>query len=234
MDNRSMRPVLRKISDRVPLAPREFRQLIDYVEHVRAHGEASYQVFRQNYGSVLYELYGIYLSRFGTGRAELAEFLFANPGVARTLRGTPLPVNAFPTRFRGYLREEYGESLQPSDVEDILRWLPGDKDKDAGLPREREQEPVLVYEAGNPGKEWGLQQHFERIARHRFVTRVVSVRYLARGKAKKDRFEVRGDDVLGGIFTNREKSIYFMVYLTEAEPSKTANACQLLNLVFYG
>ena len=57
---------------------------------------------------------------------------------------------------------------------------------------------------------------------------------LAAAFSPEQGFEVVGDDTLSGIFTNKEKSIYYYVYLTEASPARTENACRLLNQVFYG
>lgn len=228
-----MRPILRKVINHIPLDATEYQQLLEYVERLREQGEESYHVFRANYGASLARDYALYLSRFSAGRAEMIQYLAGNPGVVKALRHGPLPVNEFPARFRDYLQAEYGEYLEAKQVGDILDWLDRQMVFAAGLPRKREGEAVLVYETGNPHKEWGLEYHFERIARHPFVTRIVSVRYLSRNKARADRFEVRGDDRLAGIFTNREKSIFYLVYLTEADSRKAENACKLLNLVFY-
>jgi len=229
-----MRAILRKIAGHVTLDAGEYERLLNYIEELRAGEGNSYRVFYENYGAILERDYGVYLSRFPVDRADLVEFIMANPATAAALQRGRLPLSSFPPRFRDYLRAEYGEFLEPERLRDILDWVSRGRVAEGGLPRAREGEPVLVYEAGNANKEWGLKQHFTRLARYPFITRLATVRYLTRNKAKIDRFKVQGDDLLAGIYTNREKSFYFLVYLTEAVPFKTENACRLLNLVFYG
>ncbi|NMA63311.1 MAG: hypothetical protein GX964_04705 [Syntrophomonadaceae bacterium] len=229
-----MRPILRKITDGVPLKAGEYERLLAYIEELRQVGGDSYRVFRENYGTKLGRDYGFYLSRYSAGGADLVEYLAANPSVVRAMQEEPVPVASFPPWLRDYLLNEYGLYLKAGQIGDLLSWLRRERITAVGLPRGREGEAVLVYEEGNPYKETGLKQHFENIARRSFVTRVVSIRYLTRNKARADGFKVRGDDCLSGIFTNREKSIYYLVYLTEADAGKAENACKLLNQVFYG
>ncbi len=229
-----MRAVLRKLGDGIPLEEEEYRRLLSYVETLRSESEESYRVFRDSYGAVLASEYGIRLPRFARGRADLVEYLSSNPEVVSRLKTGPVSVGRFPETLREYLRNEYGAEVRLHQVEDVVRWIEGNRLNVHGLPRPRQGEPVLVYEDGNDNKETGLACHFDRLARHSFVSRLVSVRYLAGGKASGDRFRVKGEDVLSGIYTNKEKSIYYLVYLTEADPHKTANACRLLNYIFYG
>jgi len=229
-----MRAVLRKLVDRIPLEEEEYRRLLAYTETLRSGSEESYRVFRDNYGSLLMADYGIRLPRFASGRAEFLEYLCQNWEVVQALKLGPLPVSTMPVSLQEYLRTEYGSEIKAEQVRDLVEWIERNQTAGHGLPRPRKRDPVLVYEVGNENKEIGLAQHFRRIARHPFVSRIVSVRYLSRGKAAQDRFEVRGEDVLSGIFTNKEKSIYYLVYLTEADLCKAANACNLLNHVFYG
>ena len=229
-----MRAVLRKLGDRIPLTEEEYQRLLSYIETLRSGSEESYGVFRDSYGSVLASEYGIRLPRFAKGRSDLLEYLSSHPEAVPRLKKGPVPVSQFPPGLREYLRSQYGTELRLEQVRDMVDWVEHNRLNTHGLPRPRLGEPVLVYEDGNENKETGLAYHFNRLARHLFVSRLVSVRYLAGGKAAKDRFEVRGADMLSGIYTNKEKSIYYLIYLTEADPHKTANACRLLNYVFYG
>ncbi|MEN6351069.1 MAG: hypothetical protein ABFD08_16950, partial [Syntrophomonas sp.] len=93
---------------------------------------------------------------------------------------------------------------------------------------------VYIYEEANPFKEPGLKAHFERLGRYPFITRLQSYRYLTRNRASRDRIECREADRLGGIFSNKLRSIYYLIYLSEADSKKAETACQLLNSVFYG
>lgn len=101
------------------------------------------------------------------------------------------------------------------------------------LPRPRETDLVYKYEEGNPYKEIGLSTHFERLGRFVFITRLQSYRYLTRNKASQDRIQYVSPDCLGGIFTNKEKSIYYYIFLTEPDQLKAQNAARLLNLTLY-
>jgi hypothetical protein len=53
---------------------------------------------------------------------------------------------------------------------------------------------------------------------------------LTRNKAHADKIDFVGPDRLGGIFTNKQKSIYYYIYLTEQNEVKARNACRILHL----
>jgi hypothetical protein len=102
------------------------------------------------------------------------------------------------------------------------------------LPEPRQKVLVYKYETANPYKETGLKSHFDRIGRYSFVSRLQSIRYLRGSKASEDKIELISGDCLGGIFTNKEKSIYYYIFLTENNALKAKNACRVLNLALYG
>lgn len=108
------------------------------------------------------------------------------------------------------------------------------EEKPVGLPAHRTEEVVIKYEDANASKEPGLQAHFERLARYPYVTRIQSYRYFRGKKARQDRFDVAGEDCLRGIFTNKDRSILYHVYLSENHLQKARAACRQLNKDFYG
>lgn len=108
------------------------------------------------------------------------------------------------------------------------------EEKSSGLPGHRTEEVVIKYEDANAAKEPGLQAHFERLARYPYITRIQTYRYFRGGKARQDRFDVAGEDCLRGIFTNKDRSILYHVYLSENHLQKAQAACRQLNKDFYG
>ncbi|MDH7496982.1 MAG: hypothetical protein QHH05_00840 [Syntrophomonadaceae bacterium] len=223
--------MLRKVARRLPLDAGEMERLHRYVRELRSADPQGFALLCETYGEALEGEYGFSLDGVEAGRGELLAHLLQHPGLVEELAREPQPLEAFPPRLRPYLASEFGGRVTAAQVQDLLAWV-RELEKPKELPMARKGDAVLVYEEGNPGKETGLEAHFQRVARLPFVTRLVSVRYLRRGKASADRFEVRGDDCLSGVFTHRDKSIYYLVYLTEADADKAGQACRLLNWLF--
>lgn len=149
--------------------------------------------------------------------------------------------NSLATQDLAALPKEYqqlvSDLLRQADSHLVINQLLEAINKPAGdqdlLPRPRETDLVYKYEEGNPYKEIGLSTHFERLGRFVFITRLQSYRYLTRNKASQDRIQYVSPDCLGGIFTNKEKSIYYYIFLTEPDQLKAQNAARLLNLTLY-
>lgn len=227
-----MRKMLRKLDLQQPLYDEEYALILNYIEDLRQSSPESYALFRQSYGSILFEDYAIYLPRFPAGMAELTEFLSGHPAAAQDIPALPESLSRFPVALHPYLL--YCSQTQPQLLSIVLdHVLTAETAREVSLPRPRQQEVVYKFEDSNPYKEPGLKTHFDRLSRFSFVSRLQSYRYLTRNKASRDRIEVVDGQTLGGIFTNKEKSIYYYIYLTEDDPSKAKRACRLLNDVFY-
>jgi hypothetical protein len=160
----------------------------------------------------------------------LINFLLSRPDLIETLRNEPLSVNNFPHEFHPYLRYTFADNLITRSDLPVIDYLLEHRAHLDHLPRPRTADIVYKYEEANPYKEPGLKTHFEKVGRYAFITRLISYRYLTRNKAHSDSISVVGKDCLRGIFTNKEKSIYYYIYLTEDDEVKSRNACQILNL----
>lgn len=136
-------------------------------------------------------------------------------------------------RYASVLYFDYDILLSHSEEDYSVNFRPLEKDQTL-LPVERSGNVVIKYEDDNACKEQGLQAHFERLSRYPFITRIQSYRYFRGKKARQDRFDVAGDDYLRGIFTNKERSIVYHIYLTEKDLQKTQAVCRQLNKDFYG
>ena len=227
-----MRRILKKLKLGQNINDEEYRQLMDYIEQLGNESFASYTVFHRQYAGILYKAYAIYLPPFPVGLDELYEYLTKNNEGIEKLSDLPATMGSFPPALHPFLNHclNYDYAL----LEQLTKSLPVPLQKPLSLPSPRSGEAVFKYEEANPYKEIGLKNHFERLARYSFVSRLQTYRYLTRNKAVEDRFEVISDDQLGGIFTNKQKSIYYYIFLTESDIEKANQACFLLNMAFYG
>ena len=228
-----MRSILKKLERHEDLTEQQYTQLMAYIERLRTESFESYAVFRQRYAHIMFKDYSTYLPCFLYGGDELVNFLLARPDLIPLLRRAPWPLEAFPSCYHPYLRYISRDPRELALWKRLLESLPDFAEKATPLPQPRQNPPDLVFEDGNPYKETGLKAHFDRLAGYEFVTRLQSYRYLAKGKAKADRIEYMAPDRLSGIFTNKHKSIYYYIYLSQADSDRAHNACRLLNLVFY-
>jgi len=156
------------------------------------------------------------------------------PELLQKLKEHPLSLELFPPELHPYLQYSFTRPADSLSLSILVNFLDNNQELVSQLPAARKNEVVCKFEEGNPYKEVGLKAHFDRLSRYSFITRLQSYRYLSAGKAVSDRIEFVAADRLGGIFTNREKSIYYFIFLSEANEIRAKNACHLLNMVFYG
>lgn len=225
-----MRNILRKLERRQPLQEEEYEELLEYARKLSVDSPESYLLFFDRFADYLLKDYNTYLPRFAKGGDDFVNFLLSRPELVQQLKHAPLSLSAFPADFRPYLMHTFANPMITGSDLPIIDFLTRNNELINELPRPRTNEIVYKYEEANPYKEPGLKLHFERIGRYSFVTRLQSYRYLTRNKAKEDKIDLVGPDRLGGIFTNKRKSIYYYVYLTEQNEIKAQNACRILNL----
>jgi hypothetical protein len=229
-----MRPIFRKLYRHQILSDEEYSALMHYAEDLRASSPQSYALFYERFALLLFQDHYTYLPRFAYGMDDFYNFILKNPDLIEELRSNALPLERFPRQFHEYLRFAYGEKVKPAAVLPRLEFMQTDNTDGFDLPEPRRKGIICKYEGANPYKEIGLKSHFGRISRYSFVSRLQSVRYLRGNKAREDKIEVLGADCLGGIFTNKEKSIYYYIFLTEQDLTKANNACRVLNEALYG
>jgi hypothetical protein len=225
-----MQRILRAVKRQQPLTPGERARLREYI--IASHKTIGWEAFRSSYGRVLAEVYQISLPAFAVTADDLCHYLINRPELLAALMAEPLSVKNFPAEFHHFLLQVFAGSLRWEDVEPWLGHLDW-RDRDL-LPSPRRGDIVYKYETNNPHKEPGLKSHFERLARFSFISRLQSYRYLTRNKAARAKIEPVNPDCLGGIFTNKDKSIYYYIFLTETDARKAENACRLLNSAMYG
>ena len=229
-----MRAFIRRLYRRQFLNEEEMDSLRHYAERLRSTSLPSYELFYERYAPILHRDYNIHLPRSNYGVDDLYDFLLAHPALIDQLRTQPPDLAMFPV----YLHDQFG-SAQGLDVLyttilPALEYIQAKAGAAQELPRPRLAELVVKFESGNPLKETGLKAHFDRLGGYSFISRLQSVRYLRGTKASQDRVEVISGDCLGGIFTNKAKSIYYYIYLTENDPAKAGQACRVLNRDLYG
>lgn len=225
-----MRKILRKLDQNLPLLEDEYEQLLLYIDKLRESSPESYLFFCQRYDRQLYEQYSTYLPRFPAGQDQLIEYIIRNPSAREAILALPGSLSSFPVAFHPYLI--YAVQNEPYLLQ-VLDQSVSNSDSSASLPQPRSQQIVYKYEDSNPYKELGLKAHFDRLGRFTFISRLQSYRYLTRNKASQDRIVVVDGQCLGGIYTNKEKSIYYYIFLTEDNPAKANLACQTLNSALY-
>lgn len=230
-----MRRILKKLAHNDPLNSDEYEQLMSYADELRTHSSNSYAVFYDQYSQQLFQQYSIYLPRLDYDMDDLIDFFLYHPEeFEECIKANRIILDIFPPGLKLYI-QELNHSCDESEILKLFQWM-ADKfgNRLPELPAARSKEIVFKYEEANPYKEIGLKSHFERLSRYHFITRLQSYRYLTRNKSSRDRIEVVDNDKLGGIFTNKEKSIYYYIFLSEKDMHKAANACQVLNLALYG
>jgi hypothetical protein len=229
-----MGTVLQKITQHMPLGENELTRLTAYAERLRIKSPESYRSFYDLYADILYRDYDLCLTRFRYGRDDFYDYLMQNPDFLNNPADPLLSLEDFPPFLQEYLRYSYGSTIDQTAIHALQALLGGATPVDSDLPAPRQRDVVYKYENGNSYKELGLKSHFEKIGRQSFVSRIQSYRYLRGNKSSTDKIEVLGPDYLGGIFTNKEKSIYYYIFLTESNYQKAVNACRLLNTHLYG
>lgn len=230
-----MRIILKKIQQHMPLDEKEYAGLLDYIDELRWNSPESYLHFFYLYADNLACNYAVYMPRFRYGRDDFYDYLLQNPELVSHLSDQVRVVDTFPLHLHEYLLYKYGDYIKLESIQAIIQaLLSRDSAVPLLLPSPRRKHPVYKYEDSNPYKEPGLKNHFERIGRYSFVSRIQSYRYLRGNKSAVNKIEVISPDCLGGIFTNKEKSIYYYIFLTEEDYPKAINACQVLNKSLYG
>lgn len=229
-----MRSILKKLNQGEELDAAEYQQLLGYADNLMLNSPESYSIFYEQYASLLYRDYCTCIPRFQQGFDDLLNYLLMRPEALYFLELNPLPLQKFPPGLHPYLRYTFSQQTDSQALQMVLKTLQQEVPELNTLPRPREGPIVNKYEDANEGKEIGLRNHFARLERYSFITRLQTYRYLTRNKARTDRFEYIDADRLGGIFTNKEKSIYYLVFLSEKDPIKAENACRILNIAFYG
>jgi hypothetical protein len=229
-----MRTIFRKLYRHQNLNEAEYAELMRYADGLRTTSIESYQLFYERFAAILFQDYYTYLPRFAYGSNDFFDYLLNNPSLLATLQLHSQPTDVFPPYLQEYLRHTYTDGLVTANLLPRLDLLRADNGAVLALPQPRQQDLVCKYEEANPYKEIGLKSHFDRIGRYSFVSRLQSVRYLRGNKASEDKIETVSSDCLGGVFTNKEKSIYYYLFLTEADDIKAENACQVLNQALYG
>lgn len=221
-----MRNILKKLDRSGPLNNTEYHLLMEYVEELRRESPESYTVFHDRYADILLEDYAIRLPRFAVDMDEFMNFLQLNPQLISQWEDN---LAVFPTPMQPFLHH-----LKNSPDFRFKRWLgellQNNNPREFPLPREKDI--VIKYEDGNPLKETGIKSHFDRLSRYPFISRLQTYRHL-NAKAIEDRIEYLSPDMLGGIYTNKEKSIYYYIFLTEPNEEKAKYACDFLNNVLY-
>lgn len=228
-----MRGILRKLNQGEELDGEEYGQLLSYADKLRAESPESYGVFYERYAGLLYRDYSTFIPRFGQGFDNLVNYLLQHPETLPFLESNPLPLQEFPQGLHPYLQYTFNPCDQSQALRAIITSLLRAAPHRDMLPRPRQGQIVYKYEDDNPGKEIGLKNHFNRLECYSFITRLQTYRYLTRNKARADKFEYIDANLLGGIFTNKEKSIYYLVFLSEKDKIKAENACRVLNIAFY-
>ncbi len=229
-----MRSILRKLYRGQDLNDEEYARLAGYADELRANSPHSYQLFYERFAPILHRDYGIHLPRFYFGIDDVYEYLLSHPELTARLRTEPLDATVFPAHLREYLLSPEGQNALYTSLLPALEHPDYGRPDNKELPRPRLTEAVVKFESGNPLKETGLKAHFNRLIAFPFVSRLQSVRYLRGTKASQDKIDIITGNCLGGIFTNKEKSIYYYIFLTEDDRSKAENACRLLNQTLYG
>lgn len=226
-----MRIIFKKLARGEFLGQEQYKALMEYAEQLRLTSEQSYAVFYERYADILYREYNTFIPHPGWNNEDLINYLIAHQEIISSLHKGDFSV--LPQKVQLFLHQNPASALTILNL-DIINLLAEEQDLTVQLPSTRTQEIVIKYEDANPYKEIGLKSHLERLSRYLFISRLQTYRYLTRGKASKDKIEIISGDCLGGIFTNKEKSIYYYIFLTEDNPVKAANACRLLNVSFYG
>ena len=222
-----MRSIIKKLDCELSLSSDEYNRLMEYIEKLRWESPESHLLFYERYASKLQNEYASELPGFAVDLDDFINFICFNPALIDQWENSP---NLFPLELQPFLI-----SLKNSSDFRFKKWLYDllHDSKPRELPVSREKDIVVKYEEANPYKETGIKAHFDRLSRYPFISRLQTYRYLNRSKAVHDRIEYLRPDQLGGIFTNKEKSIYYYIFLSEWDENKARYACSFLNKIFY-
>ncbi len=230
-----MRTIFRKLDLRKTLSETEYQALLNYIDALAESSLESYQLFYNRYSAILWQDYTVYIPKFKYEIDDLFNYLLYHPELlVQIQRTTTKSLELFPPELHPYLSYLLEQEQDWALIKKISRSLSRSLTSRPQLPSARKEKIVIKYERGNPYKEIGLKSHFERLARYQFITRLQSYRYLQRGKASQDQIRVLDRDKLGGIYTNKEKSIYYYIFLSQKDIIKAQNACLALNTALYG
>lgn len=229
-----MRAILKKLERLQELSETDYSALMEYIQKLRTDSIPSYRLFYQRYAVLLYQNYNTYLPAFDYNLNDIINLFGEHPELLSCIKKGPLEWQAFPVQYQKVARACLENPINRPFFFELVNHLAKRPQSTMQLPKPRQNDVVFIYEDNNPYKEQGLKAHFERLSRYAFITRLQSIRYLNRNKARQDRLEVFKPDRLGGIFTNKYRSVYYYAYLTEAVEAKAQEACLLLNLAFYG
>lgn len=229
-----MRSILRKVRHLEVLNEEEYRLLLNYINRLKKNSPESWQVFYSQYAYILANEYSVYCTRFSYGLDDLYEYLIHHTEIIAAISKHPIPCKNLPAYLHEYLFYTCGETLDYQFIEPLVKLFDLHKKNESILPAARKERVVIKYEENNPYKEQGLKNHFDRIAHYSFVSRIQTYRYLTGNKATFSKIEILGDDCLRGIFTNKQKSIYYYIFLTEKDRQKAMNACRVLNMAIFG
>ncbi|NLO21070.1 MAG: hypothetical protein GX119_03630 [Syntrophomonadaceae bacterium] len=229
-----MRAILRKLDGRKILSESEYQDLLQYIDALCESSMESYRLFYNRYSAILWQDYAVYIPKFKQEMDDLLNYLLYHPELLSQIHRTANCLELFPPDLHPYLSYLLEQEQDWALIKRISRSLSRALSKRPQLPSARKGPAVLKYERGNPYKEIGLKSHFERLARYEFITRLQSYRYLQRGKASQDQIRVLDADKLGGIYTNKDKSIYYYIFLSENDMIKAENVCLALNTALYG
>lgn len=207
--------------------------MVEYYHGIRHSSPESYALFYNDYADTLFREYFIWLPPYKVDFSDFVTLLRNRPALRSHLNGENPGPDEFPTEYRQFLDDLLGQADSLLLINSLLETV-NQQEQGQNLPYPREIDLTCIYEDGNPYKEIGLKTHFERLGHFNFITRLQSYRYLSKSKASQDRIQYISPDCLAGIFTNKEKSIYYYIYLTEADQLKAKNAARLLNLALYG
>lgn len=230
-----MRSILRKLDKRKTLSELEYKELLHYIDALFNNSWESYNLFYARYSAVLWQDYSVYIPHFKYDIDDLINHLVYHPELLDKIHNTQDPLELFPVELHPYLTYHFKRDNHHHLLTRLTRSLTVQSALTLReLPSARSGEVVVKYEDGNPYKEIGLKLHFDRLTKYQFITRIQSYRYLTRGKSRQDRIDVLAEDKLGGIYTNKEKSIYYYLFLSESDIIKAKNACSVLNTALYG
>lgn len=229
-----MRKIIRKLDKKEVLTTDEYELLQSYLDNLSQVSFDSYEIFYSRYASLLWSEYNLYISRFKYDIDDFLNYLIYHPELISQAKRSVNIENLFPPQFQPYLEYLHANG----NLSELLGLIGNNLNRGTAhqeiLPQARVNNVVLKYENDNPYKEIGLKAHFGRLCKYQFITRLQSYRYLTRNKAKEDGINALAGDKLSGIFTNKYKSIYYYIFLTENDDFKAQAAAAILNLALYG
>lgn len=225
-----MRHILRKITKGLSLSNIEEENLLSYCQNLRYKSPESYLVFYEQYRQRLFQKQHILIPNLDFGLDDIIDYLLQNQKYIALIKQEYFSEEFFPLYLRKYVHILMNEPKHYSFLLSIINEINNLDISLRELPQARKKNVVIKFEDANINKEIGLKHHFERIARYSFVNRIQSYRYLSSNKANQDRIDYYSPDCLKGVFTNKDKSIMYYIFLSEHDEIKAINACHILNM----